>query len=65
MFEDEKFDAITFEDGETVSFIHDNETEDYYCNGGETFTEEEYWNWEAASAAFDEYERRNEVNELL
>ena len=57
MFE-ESFDTVVFEDGTTIVTPHDNETEQYYFNGGETFTEQEYAEAEAASARADMYEEQ-------
>ena len=54
MFETTIYDTVTYVDGFEETFEHDVQAENYYFNGGETFTAEDYARWEAISAQYEE-----------
>lgn len=47
------YDVVVFDDGHEETYAHEAAAEDYYCKGGEVFTEEEL---EHLHALCDQYE---------
>lgn len=54
MFETTIYDTVTYVDGFEETFEHDVQAEEFYFNGGQLFSEQDYADWEAISAQYEE-----------